>query len=477
MRNENSTMISIKGSTRHRTYSYRLRPIAPHVAGNYEWTVAGALDFEGHPEAADLLEVGKAIHLADRAVRRSHGAAHLCRRIEVTIPVQCVAAWKKQVDLVETIAEFATGDTWHVRFQQSGRRPSRICKSPTVKGTLVALFSGGLDSLCGAAYLARNRIQPVFVSHSPPGRVASRELVQDVYAAFGRETPGLEQFVSFRLEVRECGLAGGTSMLQEMSRRSRPVYFLSLATAVAMATGIQNVQMSENGALALSLPNRFDAHGPAIARQAHSFILEAFAELAAGLTGISTGWRFVNPFVSMTKGQACALLGPAAPLARRSVSCEYSGRKRAELLAWISSHPPIARGHRLGSGPHCGLCYPCLVRRAALRHAEIPDPASDYFGDAPYVLKRTWQRGSAAGFFTGRVTPPLLNTLAANPLYHQRFCDSLLAMSAEEFTMRYLPQLRSVQSCPEKDSIPVWSRALMRRFAREQLEFLHDSTA
>ncbi|MFL6077563.1 MAG: 7-cyano-7-deazaguanine synthase [Mycobacteriales bacterium] len=63
----------------------------------------------------------------------------------------------------------------------------------------------------------------------------------------------------------------------------------------------------------------------------------------------------INPYLELTKGQVCQRAidaGLPAEVLVHTVSC---------------AHPPIKRKH--DDPYHCGYCYPCLVRRAALHHA------------------------------------------------------------------------------------------------------------
>jgi hypothetical protein len=233
--------------------------------------------------ADDFLRVGRAVHLADRLVRRGVRLNGNLRRIDVEIRVAEPKKWRRIAALLEELAEFATGgDSWSLSFGggatddvRSGIDKAREAFEPTS----VALFSGGLDSLCGAAWLASQQdSRPLFVTHSPPGREAVHQLVQDVFRAFGRQLPA-GACVDYRLELREASRSGSRSMFQEASRRTRPIFYLAIASATAIAHEVSTVQMIENGALALSLPHRADAHGPSIARQAHTFLLAGFQTL------------------------------------------------------------------------------------------------------------------------------------------------------------------------------------------------------
>jgi hypothetical protein len=89
-----------------------------------------------------------------------------------------------------------------------------------------------------------------------------------------------------------------------------------------------------------------------------------------------------NPFRLQTKGElleACADRDLLKRLARETISC---------------SHPEAARWHR-GQIGNCGSCYPCLIRRAAMRCAGWDRPG-DYDVDA---LTNTdlLRRGRASG--------------------------------------------------------------------------------
>jgi 7-cyano-7-deazaguanine synthase in queuosine biosynthesis len=377
--------------------------------------------------------------------------------------------------LIEELAEFATGgDSWTFSFPNGATDDIALSSNgehEDAKPTVVALFSGGLDSLCGAAHLAaQKKSRPVFVTHSPPGREGVYELTNDVFKAFGRLLPR-SACAGYRLEVREADRSGSRSMFQEPTRRTRPIFYLSLAAATAIAYDVHTVQMSENGALALSFPYRADAYGPSMARQAHTFLLSKFKELLTKLVP-GANWFVTNPFIDQTKGEACQELGPAGRLASLSESCEYLGRQRSLVQNWMKQHAKQAR--IFGNGPHCGLCVPCLVRRAALNRAQVADPDASYFASAPSILREVRKRGSAIHLFGVKNVPPLLNMLVPNVLYMERHCNWLATASLSEFAIQYLPELRSNRRL---DGGPVMDLGacykLMQRYAKEILAFLN----
>jgi len=475
-------MIKISGrNATGSSVNLSLRPVDAEGKGNFEWTAFAPIPASDDPIADDLIGVGRAVYLADRAVRRSTAVGNVLRRLEVTIPVREHERLSAVAPQLERLAEFATCDTWRLNFTSLSKdhkagevRAPRRGEPRAVD--VISLFSGGLDSLCGAARVAGEGKRALFVTHSPPGRESTESLVGDVYAAFGRERPGSEAFAAYRLETREASGNGRRVVFPEHSRRSRPFFFLCLAAATAVRAAAERVWMSENGALALSLPIRADTHGPSMARQAHSFMLHGFTEVLAALKPRGRPSPvFDNPFAKQTKGEACQELKAAGPLAGRAMSCEYTGRQRALFLRWLKDHPE--RVEEFGSGPQCGLCIPCLVRRAALRQAAIDDPAATYFADAPRLVRRVAKRGGAiVAPFGIEHPPPLLNLVASNVVHLPRFCEAIRAMDAREFGLRYLPELRANRDLDSATALsPAESLELMSRFADEVLGFMHGS--
>jgi 7-cyano-7-deazaguanine synthase in queuosine biosynthesis len=272
------------------------------------------------------------------------------------------------------------------------------------------------------------------------------------------------EFVSFRLAPIERDKSGVRSMFQEPTRRTRPFFFLSLAGAVAIDQGIPRIQMSENGALAVNLPIRADAYGARCARQAHAEALRQFQLLLQTVWPQGGDISVSNPFANMTKGEAAKLLGPARPLARKSVSCEYAGKQAATIYAWKRRN----RKHTgaVGEGPECGLCIPCIVRRAALKAAGIKDPTSRYFFDA-----RSVDCGSESKVVPATV--PLFKFISPHVYYIQTFCARLRGMSFREFVIQYLPELRTARRDLSRFAVECQHvYELEQRFASEVTKFL-----
>src|SRR6266852_4394165 len=100
-------MIRVRGFGAGHEYSEALRPIGSRRGfGNFEWTTELAGLPTRSPVAADLLRVGRAVHLADRLVRRGVSISRNLRRIDVQVTVAEPVKWRRMASLLEELAEF-----------------------------------------------------------------------------------------------------------------------------------------------------------------------------------------------------------------------------------------------------------------------------------------------------------------------------------------------------------------------------------
>ena len=115
------------------------------------------------PIYEDLFVIGLSVFALDKRIARNLFSDSWTRQIEVSIPVlemdkwnNCEAQWNK-------ILSFLTGDEWKISFRQAtteyGTHKSSNRKHIDVSGCdCVSLFSGGLDSYCGAIKLLQEGI-------------------------------------------------------------------------------------------------------------------------------------------------------------------------------------------------------------------------------------------------------------------------------------------------------------------------------
>jgi hypothetical protein len=428
---------------------------------------AKGLDLRSCDVAADMARIASAVHLADRYVRRNLDSGRPPRRLSLTIGLAEPSRWKPVKAQLEDLAGFASEDLWGFQFEQ-GRfaKPKKTTFLDQPKASVVALFSGGLDSLCGAAHLADQGEDVLLVTHAPPGASTVARLIDPLPALLGKSRSSHFRTIAFSLVPQQHDIDDAKTHFQEFTRRTRPFFFLALASAAALVSGARRVQMSENGALGASLPIRRSHYGGRMTRQGHSLLLQGFADLMDVVVPSRGGWRYENPFSESTKGEACAVLGRGAHLAQLTVSCEYAGQQMAMLRGWLANH---ARGEPRFCR-QCGLCVPCLVRRAAMRAAKAPDPSSDYFYSAPRVLSRLLERKP---LYPSGKAPPLYEFAGGHVLYVARYAQEMLAMTPTQFSVQYLPELAVLRPALRTSSDIRRCLNLQRRFALELVDYLH----
>jgi 7-cyano-7-deazaguanine synthase in queuosine biosynthesis len=410
------------------------------------------------PVARDLLRVGQAAFLTDRAFRRGEKLGQRTRILRVIVPVEQPRRWQALRGTLSALANFVTHDQWDFRFVPTKTIPprARFRRSP-VETNCIQLFSGGLDSLCGAAAAFRRKEVPFLVTHSPPGKTTVQMRISALQKRLGC-TAVKPEFANFFFRASDRNKRGRRSLFPERSRRTRPILFLSMAGAIALEFRIPKIYISENGVLAVNLPFRPYLHGALITRHAHPETLRRFAALLKAVWSFGQTPQVENPFLASTKGEELRHLGRAADLAVETVSCEFAGQQTANLMHWLSKHRRRWRGIR-----ECGLCSACLVRRAAMHKARIREPQGHYAFAPRTALHRP-------------------RTYAPRPLFHSvrftvshilDFCDKLRQMSPAEFARLYATEIACVggfDASPGETAQELYR--LYRRFASEVFAFM-----
>jgi 7-cyano-7-deazaguanine synthase in queuosine biosynthesis len=349
--------------------------------------------------AADLLLLGAGVYCADKTAPRRGGPDGWTRRLRLRLPVADPGAWATAG--WDAALRFLTGDRWCVEAYPSDRHPlGGIRGVPAARTGLdvdgVCLFSGGLDSLCGAIDLLEDDPDRrlCLLSHHEGGQASTAQLglldrLADYY--------GPDRIVSRRLYLRPAPAnrwqARPLPPARENTTRSRSLLFVAAAQAVAAATAPDTpVYVPENGFIGVNVPLTRARAGSLSTRTTHPHFMRL---LSQATTTIGVDNPVVNPYRLQTKGEVLArsrnpgLLRKLAPL---SISC---------------AHPETARYVRRRQG-NCGYCFPCLIRRSALAHVGWDDGpyAWDVLSEGG-LLNRRARRGAdlravVAGAFADR---------------------------------------------------------------------------
>ncbi|MER5572089.1 7-cyano-7-deazaguanine synthase [Streptomyces massasporeus] len=307
--------------------------------------------------ADDLQRVARAVFAADRCTSRDATFDRWTRHIRLSVPVTAPDAWTRALPHLTALLTTVTGDRWEVEFRphDADARPrSRpLPFGPEEYAGEVALFSGGLDSLGWAAQRATVRSPRALLLVTFEER--NFESLQDtVYEAVSRrrerDLRRLEQSQTVR-KPKDATFA------PERSTRSRGLLYAATAVHAAAAERVPLVHIPENGQLALNPPLSAARWGACSTRSVHPWTLHHLNRIIETIAGRpEQPVRVVNPFAALTKGQVCE-------------AARDAGLSQEILEATLSCGTPPPRWPGRAPHTHCGVCFPCLVRRSGLLHA------------------------------------------------------------------------------------------------------------
>jgi hypothetical protein len=303
----------------------------------------------------DVLVMASMVYAADtRISRQSESQDAWTREIRLVVPVQDVNAWNTVRGDIERILGFLTGDIWTVGFRArpddfANAVPPAAVPAGATKFSVVALFSGGLDSLIGAIDALESGGTPLLVSHAadPATSTAQDGTFDALKERYQGSCERLRAWINF-----PAGLVQDVE--SESTTRGRSFLFFALGICAGTALGRPfELHVPENGLISLNIPLDVLRLGANSTRTTHPFYIARWNEVikALGIAGVIR-----NPYWGKTKGQ----------MARE---CRNQGLLKAVVGRSLSCSAP-AKGRWQGLGiQHCGYCLPCLIRRAALRAA------------------------------------------------------------------------------------------------------------
>jgi 7-cyano-7-deazaguanine synthase in queuosine biosynthesis len=308
------------------------------------------------PIYEDLATLVEGMAYWDRLIVRRR-ACGWARRLPIQIPVYEHKQFQRSA-VVESLADtawFLTGDHWSVEFvARKAPPPVRQNKLALPQATVrhVVPFSDGLDSFA--------QVQLSVVEHG-------RDAVMLVRSGLGQDQI-FPKLVSLRVPRKFSGVR-----MREISYRTRPLVFYTLAAIAAVATGAEAVVIGENGQGAL---------GPACVpfadewwlRGAHPGFVQRWASFLQLV--LDRPVRFEQPQVWKTKGQVILNL-----------------RERELLRGWELTRSCSARPKDRYGRHGCGICGGCLLRAVAAHAAGLrsttQDNACDVYAQEDSVCDRS----------------------------------------------------------------------------------------
>jgi 7-cyano-7-deazaguanine synthase in queuosine biosynthesis len=309
--------------------------------------VIGRLSRDLPRAAADLLEIAAMAYAADRLVprpseREGSDGSGWGRQLWLQIPVRDPNLWSSVAEQLTCLLRWLTDDAWTVEFSHlaEGTGPldnqQGFLFDTVPRGSILSLFSGGLDSALGLAHDLRSS-DAVVVGMYTNNRMkaAQRQVVNALADAASNSCVQLQYRISLGEPEREN------------SQRTRGLLFLATGIATAWALGQDRLRVFENGIGAINLPYLRSQEGPQATRSMHPRTLDMAEGLASAVRG--QPFQIEAPYLLSTKAEAVrAVPEISAPVIAATVSCD------------------TAFATRMPGPPQCGICTSCLLRRQSL---------------------------------------------------------------------------------------------------------------
>lgn len=309
------------------------------------------------PICEDLYIIALSVFATDKRIPRSKTPDNWTREVHLNVPVIMVDQWNFVKEELERMLSYLSGDLWHFTFRSceiENRYKDNHVHAPARNTLLnridgVSLFSGGLDSFCGAYDFMMKGKNTVFVGFKEYGKLESvqRTLMDSLNCCF----PDIVKLL-FTFTARACCPLGTENLPPENTSRSRSFLFICAAICVAEVVGDDTpVYIPENGFIGLNLPLTMGRSGSCSTRTTHPY----FIKMLNGILGkVGIQHEVINPFAFQTKREIVQQFIAAPGFLEnihKTISC---------------SHPCNGRWQGKTEPENCGYCYPCLIRQSSL---------------------------------------------------------------------------------------------------------------
>lgn len=326
---------------------------------DYTWRQFGMNKIEAIYE--DLFIIAMTVFSIDKRVSRTLFQDNWTREIEVSIPVLEIEKWNRTTAEINQTLSFLTGDIWNIEFRKTEeiyletsrmlRKKNRIDKS---QFTAVSLFSGGLDSFCGAIALAEQGESLCLIGHNEYPKLRAKQ--EKLSNLINERYPSQKcKFISFSANSYAPQLNGEVLSKSENTSRGRSFLFLCIAITIAGIMGDEvPVYIPENGFIGLNIPLTNSRKGSCSTRTTHPYFISNINKI---LDRIGIKNKVSNIFAYDTKRE----------IVNKIKENEIFKRGFKETIS--CSHPCIPRYDRNGNNKYpinCGYCYPCLIRKSSL---------------------------------------------------------------------------------------------------------------
>jgi len=317
----------------------------------------------------DLYIIALSVFATDKRVPRAITSDGWTRNLDLSIPVIELDKWNSVCKDIEKMLSYLSGDIWNIsfrtcsienRYKDEHKRPSK--KNIDLQSfDAVSLFSGGMDSYCGAYEMISQDKKIMLVGNKEYGGLDNiqKELLEHITKTLKDNGSML-----FSFSARAYQPLYSDFSRSENTSRSRSFLFLSAAICIADLIGDNTpVFIPENGFIGLNLPLTASRKGSCSTRTTHPYFLKSLNSI---LSKIGIKHCISNPYAFLTKREMVQNLK------------DLEGFLDKIHLTISCSHPKNGRW-KGDSGPsNCGYCYPCLIRQASLLDIYLPEDTYNY---------------------------------------------------------------------------------------------------
>ncbi|EMU6161341.1 7-cyano-7-deazaguanine synthase [Yersinia enterocolitica] len=321
-------------------------------------------------QVMDFLSIGLAVTAADTFVQRESSEDGWTRQFSLRLPLHEPSRWVGLKKELESALHFLSGDIWDFEFCDGGYAPpepysqhSRFHLIKLKELDCVSLFSGGLDSAIGAIDLLTAGRAPLLVSHAYKGDKSRQDQI-------AKRLNG--RYSRFEINADPHLYQGAT----DITMRTRSLNFLAFAAVGACA--VQEVSQQkkidlfvpENGFISLNAPLTPRRIGTLSTRTTHPHFIASIQQL---FDAVGIPCQIINPYQFKTKGQMtsqCLNKQLLSEVVESTVSCSHWKRKDQQ----------------------CGVCVPCIIRRASLHAGGISRDADYTFQSLAKVMNEIDRR-------------------------------------------------------------------------------------
>lgn len=410
-----------------KTLRLEYEPRSDGFLPNVKITLARFIDDVNHLpiRIRDLLEIAGYIFCADRSFSRGRKDAlehHAwSRNLHFFIKVRDFDFWNRNdvKQSLSEILEFISGDEKYQFTFMPGRSNDIINlfdnetfltepKHPSI----IALFSGGLDSLSGVVDALENSESHVYlISHRSQQPSTTRTQNKLVLA--------LQNHYNSRVHHYKFYCSFSHARARDENQRTRSFLYCSIAYALSTSLKQNNFYVYENGVTAINFPKREDMGLARASRTTHPktiHLLERFFSLMNGAV-----FNIHTPLLWSTKADILRSLetNRRPEFISSAVSCSKTFNNREQYT-------------------HCGECSQCIDRRLAAYAANL-------------------QNYDHSGLYTNDIlTKQLTGEAKTTAIDFVRFASYYASCSIDDFHARMINELVDICSylgLPEDETI------------------------